>query len=88
MSTERKAMKQGGKKFYSLIVIAIILFVVAFSLSVNVPPQQLEQYSFNGGDLSITPSVLYIHNFLWYSPSALASVTLKRVQSVVQVSVT
>ncbi len=88
MSIERKAMEQDRKKFYSLIIIAIVLFVVAFSLSVNVPPQQLEQYSFNGGDLSITPSVLYVHNFLWYSPSAFASVTLKSVQSVVQVSVT
>ncbi len=75
------------KKFYSLIVIAIILFIVAYSLSLNVPPQQQEEYSFSGGTLSITPSALYVHNFLWYSPSALATVSMISNSSVVHVDV-
>jgi hypothetical protein len=75
------------KKFYSLIVIAIILFIVAYSLSSNVPPQQQEEYSFSGGTLSITPSALYVHNFLWYSPSALATVSMISNSSVVHVDV-
>ena len=75
------------KKFYSLIVIAIILFIVAYSLSLNVPPQQQEEYSFSGGTLSITPSALSVHNFLWYSPSALATVSMTRNSSVVHVDV-
>jgi hypothetical protein len=75
------------KKFYSLIVIAIILFIVAYSLSLNVPPQQQEEYSFSGGTLSITPSALYVHNFLWYSPSALVTVSMTSSSSVVHVDV-
>lgn len=75
------------KKFYSLIVIAIILFIVAYSLSSNVPPQQQEEYSFSGGTLSITPSALYVHNFLWYSPSALVTVSMISNSSVVHVDV-
>lgn len=75
------------KKFYSLIVIAIILFIVAYSLSLNVPPQQQDEYSFSGGTLSITPSALYVHNFLWYSPSALVTVSMISNSSVVHVDV-
>ena len=84
---DEKGTHRQRKKFYSLIVIAIILFIVAYSLSLNVPPQQQEEYSFSGGTLSITPSVLYVHNFLWYSPSALVTVSMTSNSSVVHVDV-
>ncbi|MGC8562398.1 MAG: hypothetical protein ACP5UZ_06600 [Thermoplasmata archaeon] len=70
--------------FYTAIVVAIILFGLSYSLSLNEPPQEMNQYSFNGGSLSITPSVLYSHDFLSYSPSILVSVTLNNSTAVVQ----
>ncbi len=84
---DEKGTHRQRKKFYSLIVIAIILFIVAYSLSLNVPPQQQDEYSFSGGTLSITPSALYVHNFLWYSPSALVTVSMISNSSVVHVDV-
>ncbi|MDA8055418.1 MAG: hypothetical protein M0Z77_07195 [Thermoplasmatales archaeon] len=87
MMKDRSAIDAQRKLFYILIVIAISLFVVSYTLSLNEPPQEVSHYSFNGGSLNVTPSILYVHNFLWYSPSATVSVTLNNNTSAVQIVV-
>jgi len=87
MMKDSSASDQRRKVFYGLILIAIILFAVSFSLSLNVPPQEQEKYTFADGTMTITPSTIYVHNFLWYSPSVFATVSLNKVTSTVQVSI-
>lgn len=73
--------------FYALIVVAIVLFSVSFYFSLNGQTQEVNSYSFDGGSLTVSPSVIYIHSFLWYSPSAVVSVFLDRNVSTVNASV-
>ncbi len=87
MQSEKRGSSSLRKYAYIFIVVSIALFIVSYSLSINVPPQQQENYSFPGGSLTITPSVLYVHNFLWYGPSAFVTVTLNHTESLVQVYV-
>ena len=70
--------------FYLGIVVAILLFSLSYTLSMNEPPQEVSHYSFSGGSLGVSPSVLYSHDFLSYSPSILVSVSLDRSAAVVQ----
>lgn len=84
MPKERSTQGNRRNLFYAGIVVAVLLFSFSYALSFNEPPQQLNQYSFNGGSLSVSPSVLYSHDFLSYSPSILVSVTLDKSIAVVQ----
>ena len=70
--------------FYLGIVVAILLFSFSYTLALNEPPQEVSQYSFSSGSMSVSPSVLYSHDFLSYSPSILVSVSLDRSAAVVQ----
>ncbi|MEM0133795.1 MAG: hypothetical protein QXU18_00995 [Thermoplasmatales archaeon] len=75
------------KTFYSLIIVAIILFVISFSLSVNVPPQETATYSLSGTTITVSPSTIYITHFLWYTPSILVQVTLNHSSNSIPVTV-
>ncbi len=84
MQPEKRGVGSLRKYAYIFIVVSIALFIISYSLSINVPPQQQENYSFPGGSLTITPTVLYVHNFLWYGPSVFVTVTLNHTESLVQ----
>lgn len=84
MQKEKSTSGNRRKLFYLGIVVAVLLFSISYTLSLNEPPQEVNQYSFNSGSLSVSPSVIYFHDFLSYSPSILVSVTLDQSAAVVQ----
>ena len=84
MQKEKSTSGNRRNLFYLCIVVAVLLFSISYTLSLNEPPQEVSQYSFSSGSLSVSPSVLYFHDFLSYSPSILVSVTLDHSAAVVQ----
>ncbi len=83
-----RILKEGNKRFfYILVVAAITLFVISFSLSVNMPSQEQTQFSQAGTTVTISPSVIFVPHELSYTPSVLVKVILHHPLSNISVTV-